>query len=201
MQQETILGKRRKSQRFVGRGGDKLDGALADLDVDVGEQTAADLGANVGGFTDCLLQCGARRVYAVDTGYGVLDWRLRQDERVAVLERTNALHVRLPEPVDLVVADVGWTPLGHLLPRALTLLKDTGFAVVLLKPQYEADPLERRGGVVYPECVAGVVARVVKGLAEAGIQVKKHVPSRILGSGGNQEFFLLIEVFCPVKSS
>ena len=102
--------RRPRSRRFLSRGGDKLEGALEAFEVDVVGCVAADLGASVGGFTDCLLQRGAARVYAVDTGYGVLGWKLRQDRRVVVLERKNALHVTLPEPLDLVVVDVGWDP-------------------------------------------------------------------------------------------
>ncbi|MGA1199272.1 MAG: SAM-dependent methyltransferase, partial [Candidatus Latescibacterota bacterium] len=93
------MAKRKKSVRFVSRGGDKLDGALDVFQLDVTGQNAADLGANVGGFTDCLLQRGARCVYSVDTGYGVLDWKLRQDDRLVVMERMNDLHVSLPEKV------------------------------------------------------------------------------------------------------
>lgn len=189
----TGVAKRRKSERFVSRGGDKLEGALEAFGLDVTGQVAADLGANVGGFTDCLLQRGVRRVYAVDTGYGVLAWPLRQDGRVAVLERTNALHVVLPEPVDLVVIDAGWTPLRRIVPRAVSLLKPEGKILALLKPQYESEPSERRGGVVLPGAVDAVVSRVVQGLESAGIPVLRQVPSVVLGNGGNQEFFLWIE--------
>ncbi|MBT5831015.1 MAG: TlyA family rRNA (cytidine-2'-O)-methyltransferase, partial [Candidatus Latescibacteria bacterium] len=126
--------KRKKSVRFVSRGGDKLDGALDVFGLDVVGQTVADLGSNVGGFTDCVLQRGARCVYAVDTGYGVLDWKLRQDERVVVRERVNALHVTLPEPVDLTVVDVGWTPMVRILPVALNLVRQDGCVIALLKP-------------------------------------------------------------------
>lgn len=187
------LAKRKKSQRFVSRGGDKLDGALDDFGLDVPGVVAADLGANVGGFTDCLLQRSALRVYAVDTGYGVLDWKLRQDDRVVVLERTNALHVVLPESVDLVVVDVGWTPMIHIGPKALSLLKDGGCVVALLKPQYEAEESERRDGVVLPECMAGVIARVFETLEQRGITMVKHAVSRVLGSGGNQEVFVMFQ--------
>lgn len=187
------MSKRQKSQRFVSRGGDKLDGALEDLGIDVAGKIVADLGANVGGFTDCLLQRGAKRVYAVETGYGVLEWKLRQDERVEVLERTNALHVTLPELVDLVVLDVGWTLLGYILPRAVSLIGQDGQVVGLLKPQYEAEADELDGGVVRPECLQQVVYRVVAGIQKGEIRVQLQVASRVKGSGGNQEVFLLVE--------
>jgi 23S rRNA (cytidine1920-2'-O)/16S rRNA (cytidine1409-2'-O)-methyltransferase len=187
------VGKRRKSQRFVSRGGDKLEGTLEELSLDVGGMNAADLGANVGGFTDCLLQRGARRVYAVDTAYGVLHWKLRQDERVVVMERTNALHVALPEPVDLVVIDAGWTRLGLILPHAQSLLREGGIALALLKPQYEAEPWERRGGIVLPASTEDVASRVVEGLEAAGLRITDRVPSRVPGAGGNTELFLLVQ--------
>ena len=187
------MAKRRKSRRFVGRGGEKLEGALEAFGIDVAGRVAADLGANVGGFTDCLLQRSARRVYAVDTAYGVFEWKLRQNCRVVVLERTNALHVALPEPVDLVAVDVGWTRLGLMLPHAVSQLGVGGKVVALLKPQYEAEEQERQGGVVLPESVDGVIARVVKRLEDSGIGVSRQAASSLRGSGGNAEFFLLVE--------
>ncbi|MDA0745962.1 MAG: TlyA family rRNA (cytidine-2'-O)-methyltransferase [bacterium] len=187
------MAKRRKSERFVSRGGDKLDGALDELKVEVSGKVSADLGANVGGFTDCLLQREAKCVYAVDTGYGVLAWKLRQDDRVVVLERTNALHVSLPEPVDLVVIDAGWTQLGRIVPHAVSLLKEGGIIVALLKPQYEAFKEELERGVVLAACLDDVVNRVVQNLQTAGTQVVGPVPSQVPGSGGNREFFILCE--------
>src|SRR5438034_4090953 len=103
---------------FVSRAGQKLEHALSIFGVDVTGFVCADLGCSTGGFTDCLLQRGAAKVYAVDTGYGVLDWKLRTNERVVVMERTNAMHVTLPEPVDLVTIDVAWTKQRHILPAA-----------------------------------------------------------------------------------
>ncbi|RME40059.1 MAG: hypothetical protein D6788_04150 [Planctomycetota bacterium] len=111
-------------ESYVSRGGEKLAAALARFRVDPTGWTCADLGSHVGGFVDCLLQHGAARVYAVDTCYGTLAWRLRKDERVVVRERTNALHVTLPEPVDLVTIDVGWTRQEKVLPRAAALLRN-----------------------------------------------------------------------------
>ncbi len=122
---------------YVSRAGEKLAHALDYWHINVTGQVCADLGSSTGGFTDCLLQHGAAKVYAVDTGYGVLDWKLRNDSRVVVMERTNALHARLPEKVDFVSIDVGWTPQWLILPAAQKLLKTGGQIVSLLKPHYE----------------------------------------------------------------
>src|ERR1043165_1348256 len=123
--------------RFVGRGGEKPHYALERFGVRPAGMSSEDLGCNVGGFTDCLLQAGAARVYAVDTGYGALAWKLRTDPRVIVLERTNALHAAPHETVDLVVVDLGWTPQQHAIPAALSWLKPEGRIVSLIKPHYE----------------------------------------------------------------
>src|SRR5437016_12661481 len=116
---------------FVSRAGQKLDHALDAFRIDVAGLTCADLGCNVGGFADCLLQRGAAKVYAVDTGYGVLDWKLRNDPRVVVMERTNAMHVTLSEPVDLVTVDVAWTKQRHILPAAARIMKQDGRVISL----------------------------------------------------------------------
>src|SRR5256885_13294789 len=108
---------------FVSRAGQKLEHSLDVVRIDVAGLICADLGCSTGGFTDCLLQRGAAKVFAVDTGYGVLDWKLRKDPRVVVMERTNAMHVELPEPVQLVTIDVAWTKQRHILPSAKRLLK------------------------------------------------------------------------------
>lgn len=186
------LAKRSDSSRFVGRGGEKLEGALEAFQVDVSQKVAADLGAHIGGFTDCLLQRGAARVYSADTAYGVLDWKLRQDPRVVVIERRNALHLELPEPVDLVVIDLGWTPLNLIVPRALHMVGRCGKVVSLLKPQYEAGESEREGGVVRPEFLEKVVNRVIHQLERSSCKVLDRSESKLPGAGGNREFFLSI---------
>ena len=129
----------------------------------------------------------------METGYGVLDWTLRQDDRVIVMERTNALHVTLPERVYVVVIDVGWTPVGRIVPVAMDLLSPDGFVVALLKPQYEARPDELKGGVVIPPCLENVVDRALTGLLEQCIQVIDQRPSSIAGSGGNLEYLVLLK--------
>lgn len=150
--------------RFVSRGGEKLEAALVRFGLDVRGWVAADVGASTGGFTDCLLQHGARRVYAIDVGYGQLDWRLRNDPRVVVMERTNARYLEsLPEPVDLVTVDVSFISLGLILPMAVRWLKPGGRVVALIKPQFEAGRREvGKGGVVRdPQVHRRVLERVL----------------------------------------
>lgn len=126
------------SQPYVSRGGEKLAAALDHFGIDISGRVCADLGSHIGGFVDCLLQRGAAKVYSVDTCYGTLAWKLRRDPRVVVLERTNAMHVSLPESVDLATIDVGWTPQAKILPNVASLLRPHGRVVTLVKPQYEA---------------------------------------------------------------
>lgn len=183
---------RDRSGRYVSRGGDKLERALAGFGIDPGKAVAADLGANVGGFTDCLLQHGAARVYAVETGYGVLEWKLRSDERVIVMERTNALHVKLPEPVNLVVADVGWTSLLKYVAGALDLLAPDGRCIALLKPQYEVDKSELVDGYVDAERATDVIERVASELNATGCRVHDRLDPGLESRGRNPECFLLI---------
>src|SRR6187397_2739767 len=123
--------------RFVSRAGQKLDHALNVFQIGVTGLTCADLGSNTGGFVDCLLQRGAAKVYAIDTGYGALEWKLRKDPRVVVMERTNAMHAVLPEQVALVTIDVAWTKQRHILPAARRMVADDGDVVTLIKPHYE----------------------------------------------------------------
>ena len=117
---------------YVGKGGLKLEFALREFGVDVAGLTAADLGCHIGGFTDCLLQAGAAKVYAVDAGYGVLAWKLREDERVELFQRTNALHWQPPETLDLVAADVGWTRQERILPAAAAMVSSGGLILSLV---------------------------------------------------------------------
>ena len=179
-------------RRYVGRGGRKLEFALRGFAVDPRGAVAADLGSHIGGFVDCLLQHGASRVYAVDTGYGQLAWKLRGDERVVVMERTNALHVKLPEKVDIVTIDAGWTRQRLILPKAMSLAKPGGMVLSLLKPPYEAERGERVRGVVRPEALEGIVRRTLDELGGMGIGVSGCNRSPVGGAGGNPEFFLCV---------
>jgi len=198
------------SQSYVSRGGEKLAAALDQFGIDVAGSVCADLGSHVGGFVDCLLQRGAAKVYSVDTSYGTLAWTLRKDSRVVVLERTNAMHVALPEPVDLVTIDVGWTRQAKVLPNVAKLLKPDGQVVTLLKPQYEgpiAPPLttkgEKRGRaerrvrradqgsktdtVLSDEAAREVVDRVLREIEGMGWSIHGSCTSPIRGQGGNME--------------
>ncbi len=177
--------------RFVSRGGEKLVAALQAFGVQPQGWVAADVGASTGGFTDCLLQWGAARVYAIDVGYGQLDWRLRNDPRVVVMERTNARHLEeLPERVDLVTIDVSFISLELILPQAVRWLRTGGQIVALVKPQFEAGRREvGKGGVVRdPEVHRRVLERVLSSAAGLGLGLGGLIPSPLLGPAGNREF-------------
>lgn len=177
---------------YVTRGGDKLEFVLSHFQVDPAGKIAADLGSHIGGFVDCLLQRGAERVYSVDTSYGTLAWKLRQDPRVVVLERTNAMHVTLPEPVDLVTIDVAWTRQRLILPHALTLVKPGGLILSLIKTQYEADPATVLRGRLPEELADGVAHGVIEQLRAAELPVIDYAPSPIEGGKGNREYWVLL---------
>jgi len=195
------------NHRFVSRAGEKLQGALDAFGVHarVVGRVCADFGCNVGGFTDCLLQAGAAKVFAIDTGYGELAWKLRKDPRVAVMERTNALYCDVPEPVDLVTVDVAWTPQRLAVPAALKWLKtgtetkntplDGPLIISLIKPHYEAEKFLGRKphGVLSPEQASDIASRVCDELAHTfPCRVLGLTPSSLLGKGGNREFLALI---------
>jgi len=177
---------------FVSRGGLKLDHALATFGLNVAGFCCADLGCSTGGFTDCLLQRGATKVFAVDTGYGVLDWKLRNDPRVIVLERTNALHVALPERVNLVVIDAGWTRQKHILPAARRLLTTAGAIVTLVKPHYEADQKLLRKGILPDGQLPITLCAVRNEIESMGFLVDREVASPIKGAKGNTEHLYLL---------
>ena len=179
-------------RRFVSRAGEKLDFALAEFAVEVNGFVCADFGANAGGFTDCLLQRGAARVYAIDTGYGALEWKLRKDPRVVVRERTNAMHAALPEAVDLVTIDVAWTKQRHILPAARRVLKPAAHVVSLIKPHYEADPKLLTKGVLPRERLDSIVEQVKRDISESGFDVIQTALSPIQGAKGNSEVFALL---------
>jgi 23S rRNA (cytidine1920-2'-O)/16S rRNA (cytidine1409-2'-O)-methyltransferase len=186
-----------KPPPFVSRGGIKLDFALDQFRLDVSSKVAADIGASTGGFTDCLLQRGASRVYALDVGYGQLDYRLRKDERVVVMERVNARYpISLPEKVDLATIDLSFISVEKVLPSVARLLKGDGYLLVLLKPQFEAKRSEvGKGGIVrQPIIHARVIGRFVAWAVGQGFRVGGLVASPILGAEGNMEFFVLLRL-------
>ncbi|HOC22305.1 MAG TPA: TlyA family RNA methyltransferase [Anaerolineae bacterium] len=177
--------------RFVSRGGEKLDAALERFAIPVAGRVAADIGASTGGFTDCLLQRGALRVYALDVGYGQLAWTLRQDPRVVALERTNARYVTaLPERVDLIVSDVSFISVRLIYPMAVRWLREGGEIVSLIKPQFEAGRAQvGKGGVVRdPTVHRQVLVEVCAALAELGLGLRGLMVSPLLGPAGNLEF-------------
>lgn len=178
---------------YVSRGGYKLAGALDAFGVSVIGRICADVGACTGGFTDVLLQRGAARVYAIDVGQGQLDWKLRQDERVAVLERTNARYLEsLAEPIDLAVIDVSFISLKLILPAVRGWLNDTGEVVALIKPQFEAGPESvGKGGIVRDPAVRRAVLADLLGWAVAeDWAVSGLTRSSIQGADGNVEYLV-----------
>ncbi len=184
-----------KPPPFVSRGGLKLEHALDRFQLDVTGQTAADIGASTGGFTDCLLQRGAKRVYAVDVGYGQLDYHLRKDRRVVVMERVNARYpIPLPEKIDLATIDVSFISVEKVILSVAELLNAGGYIIVLLKPQFEARRQEvGRGGIIKEPAVhARVLGRFIAWLSEHDFRLGGLVASPVSGASGNREFLLLI---------
>ena len=196
---------------YVSRGGLKLAHALDRFGVEVSGVLALDVGASTGGFTDCLLQRGAQRVFALDVGHGQLDYRLRQDPRVTVMERVNARHPfslpQVPSPsmgegqgegepkVDLATIDVSFISITKVIPSVASHVKDGGAIIVLVKPQFEARREEvGKGGVIKDPAVhARVLGRVIVWVVNQGFRLRDLIPSPILGDAGNREFFLLLQ--------
>ncbi len=196
-------------QKFVSRAGAKLEHALEEFKLDVTGLRCADFGCNVGGFTDCLLQRGAKHVTAIDTGYGALAWKLRQDPRVETRERTNALHAEAPAGgVDLVVLDLAWTPQRLAIPAALKWLAPGGRIITLIKPHYELRDEEKAWldrGFLPHERVPGVVTRVEAEMPALGAKVLGSTQSPLVGGKtskkagvpGNIEWLTLLEACAP----
>jgi 23S rRNA (cytidine1920-2'-O)/16S rRNA (cytidine1409-2'-O)-methyltransferase len=181
--------------KYVGRGGWKLEGALDRFGIPVRDAVCLDIGASTGGFTDCLLQRGARRVYAVDVGTGQLDWRLRQDPRVAVRERTNARTLSwddIGEPVDLVTCDVSFISVTLILPAVAQFLHRESRIVVLAKPQFEAGRAQvGKGGIVRdPRVHQEVVEKISRAVGGLGFDHVEAMESPVPGAEGNREFLV-----------
>lgn len=179
--------------RFVSRGGEKLAGALADFKYDVEGKICADVGASTGGFTDCLLQNDALRVYAIDVGYGQIDYKLRQDSRVIMLERTNARHLQaLDELVELVVIDASFISLRLLLPTIKGWLQEQSDIIALIKPQFEAGKDDvGKGGIVRDHAVhKRVLETTLSFCSEIGFSINGLTVSKITGANGNIEFLV-----------
>ena len=181
--------------RYVSRGGIKLEGALEDFSLDPTGKICLDIGSSTGGFTDCLLQHGAARVYAVDVGKGQLDWKLRQDARVAVREGINARHLKpeeIGEPVDWVTLDVAFISVAKILPAALACARPGATFLILVKPQFELSQKQvGKGGIVRdPALHREAVEKVTQAAVEVGLGEIQVRESRLPGAEGNREFFL-----------
>jgi 23S rRNA (cytidine1920-2'-O)/16S rRNA (cytidine1409-2'-O)-methyltransferase len=190
---------------YVSRGGLKLQKALDEFGIDVSGLTALDVGASTGGFTDCLLQRGAGKVMAVDVGYGQLAWKLREDERVVNMEKTNIRYLtadKLPEVPDIAVIDASFISLAKVLPATVTLLKDGGMIIALIKPQFEVGRGEvGKGGVVRDAGKHRDVIATIRSEAEnLGLEVRGVTESPILGPKGNREFLIhLVKRSLPAR--
>jgi 23S rRNA (cytidine1920-2'-O)/16S rRNA (cytidine1409-2'-O)-methyltransferase len=190
-------------EKYVSRGGFKLEHALNHFRLDAGGLTAIDIGASTGGFTDCLLQHGANRIYAVDVGQGQLAWRLRRDPRVVVMERTNARQLTPASfppdfaPVDMVVMDCSFISLRKILPPAIALLRQSGNIIALVKPQFEAGKAEadRGAGVIRDPAIHQRVLEDLRAFvgSRTGVAWRGVTESPLLGPAGNKEFLALIE--------
>ena len=179
--------------QYVSRGGEKLAHALAAFHIDVAGFVCLDAGASTGGFTDCLLQHGAKKVYAIDVGYGVLDYGLRNDPRVVVMERVNVRDLqRLPETCELAVADVSFIGLEKVLPAIVASLKPGGEIIALVKPQFQGrrDEVGKNGVVKDPLVHAAILGRIIAWCAGQHLRLLGLTASPLLGPAGNREFFL-----------
>lgn len=187
----------RQKPPFVSRGGTKLAHALDHFQLDVHSLVALDVGASTGGFTDCLLKQGASRVYAVDVGYGQLEYSLRIDPRVVVMERINARYpFTLPEAVDLITMDISFISLEKVVPNVSNLTRRGSSIICLVKPQFEAgrDQVRKGGLIKDPSVHAQVLGRFISWSIREGYRIRGLTPSPILGASGNREFFVLLEV-------
>jgi 23S rRNA (cytidine1920-2'-O)/16S rRNA (cytidine1409-2'-O)-methyltransferase len=193
--EEGPLEVREPDHPYVSRGGVKLAGSLDAFEYNPAGKTVADFGASTGGFTDCLLQRGARKVFAIDVGYGQLHNKLRQDDRVVVMERTNARHLKasdLPEVLDLVVIDASFIGLEKLLPAAHALLRTGGEVLALVKPQFQVgqDKVGKGGVVRDPELRRRAIAILIADAEKLGFELVAEADSVITGPKGNQETFI-----------
>ncbi len=197
---------------FVSRGGIKLQAALDTFQIDITGKIVLDVGSSTGGFVDCLLQNGAKLVYSVDTAYGELAWKLRQNPGVVVIERTNILHLgclpsvknippdtnqmkKDPHKVDLITIDASWTKLELILPTVKKFLKKQGIIIALLKPHYQANKKQLIKGVVPEGIVEQIKNQVLENIQDLGFRVQQVIDSPILGGGGNKEF--LVKILIP----
>ncbi len=197
--EDSVIQIKGKKIPYVSRGGLKLEAALREFEIDITGLECLDVGASTGGFTDCLLQHGARHVTAVDVGYGQLDWKLRSDPRVRVIERANIRHLdteAVGKTVDMACIDVSFISLKIVVPAVLKFVKRAGFVVCLIKPQFEVGKgLVGKGGVVRdPTLHQSVIEDLIGTFSELGLRSLGVVPSPILGPKGNQEYLAYLTV-------
>ena len=179
--------------KYVSRAGEKLEFALKHFRINVENLICADFGSSTGGFTDCLIQNGALRVYSIDTAYGELAWNIRNNPKVLVLERTNAMYVDLPEKMDLITIDVAWTKQEKIIPQALKYLKKEGYIISLIKPHYESPGKYLRKGKLLDEKLEEVLGMVKQNIINAGCLIVDMVQSPLVGDKGkNKEYLVLI---------
>jgi len=195
---QTATIKIKQGVQFVSRGGEKLEGAIKEFQLDIKDKICADIGASTGGFTDCLLQRGAKKVYAIDVGYGLLDSRLRNDSRVIVMEKINVRHLtKLPESPDIITIDLSFISLRLILPLIKSWFnKNSGDLIILIKPQFEAGRIEasRGKGIIHDPLVHQRILREILYFAEKeNYGLRSLMPSPIIGKKGNQEFLAFLE--------
>lgn len=184
------------SLKYVSRGGLKLEGALKNFNLEVKDSIALDIGASTGGFTDCLLQNGASKVYALDVGHGQLDWKLRNDDRVVVMEKVNARHLKegdISEMVDIVVMDASFISLTMLIAPSIIFLKPGGLLIALIKPQFEVGKGEvgKKGIVRDEKKHLEVVEKIINHLKDFNFNIIGVIDSPVLGTRGNKEFIVV----------
>ncbi len=197
VKEKDIIEVRGQTLKYVSRGGLKLEKAVDAFKISLTDKVCADIGASTGGFTDCMLQNGAKQVYAIDVGYGQLDWKLRTDARVVNLERTNFRYVtteQIPTPLDFASVDVSFISLTKILPVLYTLLKDNAEAVCLIKPQFEAgkEKVGKKGVVRDPEIHKEVIENILAFLPTVGFSALNLSFSPIRGPEGNIEYLVHI---------
>ena len=185
---------------YVSRGGLKLEKAIKEFNINVKDKVAIDVGASTGGFTDCLIQYGAKKVYAVDVGYGQLAWKLRNDPRVVIIERKNVRYIKpsdIGEPVDIATIDVSFISLKLVLPVVKNLLKENGEIIALIKPQFEVGRGEvGKGGIVREKEQHEKVISEIKSFAiDSGFKVLNVTKSPIAGQKGNVEFLIYLQLY------
>ncbi len=197
---DVIIDVKKSSMKYVSRGGLKLEAALEYFEIDVSEKIALDIGASTGGFTDCLLQNGAKKVYAVDVGYGQLDWKLRNDSRIVSMEKVNARHMKaedIPESIDIIVMDVSFISLTKIITAVIQFLKPGGMLIALIKPQFEVGKGEvGKGGIIRDENKHNEVINKIKKYVQDldfNFNIRGVIPSPILGTQGNKEFLIVAD--------